>query len=529
MMVQRGPRGYRGLLLAGCVALAATMAVLAGSAFGQSAKRGTLTMTATADITLDPPNAPGETDLTVLHNVYQTLVGYDFAKSKVVPELAQRWKLNADGSVYRFFLNPKAKFASGNPVTADDVKYSFDRVVAFPTSAQGFQVAPYLTANSVKVINPLTVEITIKTASPAFLAALTGTAASILDSKVVKSHESGGDQARPWLASNTAGSGPFVVTDWVKDSHITLTRNAKYWGPRPQLQSVVIQYVSSEPQAVSLLRGGDIDAATSVLPSDVKSLKKAGYNVVTGQGLFTYYLSMNELPGAPFAKTEVRQAVRYALDYNGLINKVLGGEAVRAGGVVGKGLLGYQANLNNQYKTNLAKAKSLLAKAGYPSGFKTELYYQSDAPVLGVSADTLAAKIQSDLARVGIDITLKGEPSATVFPQYRSGQLPFVFWYFGPTYPDPDVIMSPHGDWNTQATTRVHFNDPTVTDLIVKARTTVKPSERAKLYAKAQQLVAANGPYAFLFRPLAVTVVRKGVTFPWIPIWTVDLSKASAS
>jgi peptide/nickel transport system substrate-binding protein len=516
-------------LLASCATLVVIASVAATGAVGGSSTGGTLRMSETPDITLDPPNAPGETDILVLHSVYQTLVGYSFAKAASVPELAQKWTINPDGTVYTFFLNPKARFASGNPVTAGDVTYSLNRVYQFTTAAQGYQIAPFLTGDNVDAVNAHTVRITLKSPSPAFLAALSGTAASILDSKVVKTHESGNDQGKAWLASHTAGSGPFVVTQWTKDSNITLTRNSKYWGPKPSLNSVIIQYVQSEPQAVSLLKGGDLDAVTSVLPSDVTALKKSGYKVVTGESLFNYYLSMNLLPNSPFKSPKVRAAVRYAVDYNGLINKLFGGDAVQIGGVIGKGLLGYDPKLNTMYKTDIAKAKSLLSQAGYPSGFQTDLYYQSDSPVLGVPADTLAAKIQSDLAKVGIQITLRGEPSATVFPQYKSGQLPFVLWFFGPTYPDPDVIMSPHGDWNTQATTRVHYNSARVSLLIQKARVTVNTKKRRAMYMQAQEIVAAEGPYAFLFRPLAVTVVRKNVTFPWIPIWTVDLSKAAVN
>lgn len=516
------------VITAGALAAAAMVAVGGASATSHSSS-GTLRMSATADITMDPPNAPGETDLMVLHSVYQTLVGYDFKKSAVVPQVATRWKASGGGRVYTFYLNRRARFASGNRLTAVDVKYSLDRVVAYTTAAQGYQIAPFLRPDSVKVVDAHTVQIKLAKPAPAFLAALTGTAASILDSKVVKAHGSNGDMGKAWLATHAAGSGPFVLSEWVRNSHIILTRNSRYWGQRPQLNRVVIQYVESEPQAVSLLKGGDLDAASSILPKDVKSLTKAGFTTSGGPDVNVYYLSMNILPDSPFRSVQVRQAVSYAVDYNGLINQLLGGDAVRAGGVINKGLLGYHPALNTKFKTDLEKARSLLAKGGYPDGFKTELYYQNDSPVLGVSADTLAAKLQFDLARVGIDVTLRGQPSATVFPQYRAGELPFVFWYFSPTYPDPDVIMSPHGDANTQATTRVHYNDKTVTNLILRARVTPDPAVRKRLYFRAQELVASRGPYTFLFRPLRLYVVRKGATLPYIPIWSVDLARASAN
>jgi peptide/nickel transport system substrate-binding protein len=474
---------------------------------------------------MDPPNAASLTDLSVLHSVYDTLARYDFAKAEPVPSLAQRWTVSNDGLVYTFFLNPKARFASGNPVTAADVQYSLNRVFAFKTAAQGFQITPYLTGGNVQVVNTSTVRITLTSPAPAFLTALSGHASSILDSAVVKSHENGDDLARPWLAENTAGSGPFVVSRWVKDSNLLMTRNPKYWGPRPSLDAVSLQYIQSPSQAVSLLRGGDLDVIPSVLPTEAKSLKAAGFKVITGQRLQNYYLTLPLMQGSPFANPKVRKAVRYAIDYNGLINTLFDGNAVQIGGVIGKGMLGYDETLNTKYKQDLKTARALLAAAGYAQGFSTDLYYQSDAAVLGVPEDSIAAKIASDLGRVGIKITLRGEPSATVFPKYRARQLPMVYWNFGPSYPDPDAIMTPHGDWNAQATTRTYWNSRRVTDLISRARVERDTRKRKALYVLAQRIVAAEGPYAFLFRPKEITVTRKGVKFPWIPIWMVEFDK----
>ncbi len=188
-------------------------------------------------------------------------------------------------------------------------------------------------------------------------------------------------------------------------------------------------------------------------------------------------------------------------------------------------MLGYDAKLDTQYKQNLTTARNLLTQGGYPQGFSIDMYYQSDGAVLGVPEDSTAAKIASDLARVGIKVTLRGEPSATVFPKYRARQLPMVYWNFGPSYPDPDAIMTPHGDWNAQATTRTYWNSRRVTDLITRARQELNLKKRRALYIQAQEIVAAEGPYAFLFRPKDITVARKGVKFPWIPIWMVEFDK----
>jgi peptide/nickel transport system substrate-binding protein len=502
-------------------------ALFAASAVGRPSAGGTLRVAVAPDLSMDPPNAASLTDLTVLHTIYQTLVNYDWSKGTVTPGLAQKWTVSKDGLVYTFNLNPKARFSSGNPVLAADVVYSLNRVFKFTTAAQGFQIAPYLTGKNVTASAPRTVRITLTAPAPAFLTALTGHASSILDSKVVQSHESGDDLARPWLAENTAGSGPYVLSRWAKDSNLLMTRNTKYWGPRPSLDAVLLQYVQSPSQAISMLRGGDLDVIPGVLPAEAATLKKQGYKLITGQRLNNFYLTLPLMPNSPFVKPKVRTAVRYAIDYKGIINGVYKGYAVQVNGVIAKGMLGYDEKLNSMYKQDLPKARTLLAEAGYPNGFSIDMYYQSDVQVLGVPEDTMAAKIQADLARVGIKITLHGEPSATVFPKYRARQLPMVYWNFGPSYPDPDAIMYPHGNWNAQATTRTYWRSNRVSLMIDKARLEPDVKKRAALYKQASRIVAVEGPYAFLFRPKEITVARKGVKFPWIPIWTVEFDKAA--
>lgn len=503
-------------------------ALFAATASGRSSAGGTLRVAmASPDLSMDPPNAASTTDLAVLHTIYETLVNYDWKQGAVAPGLAQKWQVSQDGKTYTFNLNPKAKFASGNPVLAADVVYSLNRVFQFTSAAQGFQIRPYLTGSNVVATGPRTVTITLPTTAPALLIALTGHASSILDSKVVRTHESGNDLARPWLAENAAGSGPFVLSRWVKDSNLLMTRNTNYWGPRPSLNAVLLQYVQSPSQALSLLRGGDIDVVPSILPAEAASLKRAGYQITTGERLQNFYLTLPLMPDSPFVKPKVRTAVRYAIDYNGIINGVYHGYAVKIGGVITKGMPGYDESLNNLYRQDLPKAKALLARAGYPNGFSIDMYYQSDVQVNGVPDDTMAAKIQADLARVGIKITLRGEPSATVFPKYRARQLPMVYWNFGASYPDPDAIMYPHGNWNAQATTRTYWRSNRISLLIDRARLEVDPKKRAALYKQASRVVAVEGPYAFLFRPQEIVASRKGVQFPWIPIWMVEFDKAS--
>jgi peptide/nickel transport system substrate-binding protein len=477
-------------------------------------------------LSLDPPNESGIMGIGVLHNVYETLVSYDFGSASVQPGLAKTWEVSDDGRTYTFQLDPAAKFADGGAVTSADVKFSLERVVAWPEAVQGFQISPSLTGATIETPDPATVRIVLAKPIGAFLAALTGTAASIVSQKQVTAAGSGVEAQRAWLKNNTAGSGPYTLDKWEPNGFLTLKRNEHYRGGAARYQSVQIQFIKESAQQAAALRQGDLDVGLDILPQQAEELRDAGgFDLSEGTDLSTYYLAMN-MKVAPFDKPQVREAVKYAIDYDGIINGLLSGRAVKAGGVIPEGLVGYDAALNDKYTRDVAKARSLLAEAGLANGFTFDMYLATDTVKgLGVPTSTLASKLQADLKEVGINANLRSQDVNTLFPTYRSGKLPSILWYFGPTYPDPDPIVSPHGDWNTQATTRVNFNNPTITSRIQQARVMVDPDERAGVYQAVGQEVAQNGPYAFMFRPRGSAVVRSGVEgFAWTPIWTIDLS-----
>lgn len=475
-------------------------------------------------LTLDPPNESGIGGIGVLHNVYQTLVGYDFSAAKVIPELATSWKISPDAKTYVFTLDSRAKFANGDPVTAADVKFSLDRVANWPEAVQGYQLAG-LAGSKIAATNATTLTIQLANPSVVLLSALSGTAASVINQKQVEAAGSSVEAQRAWLKEHTAGSGRYVLSEWTPGNSIVLGRNDNFWQGTPQYKSVQIQQISESSQEVASLQQGDIDVAFDATPQQRTQLTSAGF---TSQGAVdpaTYYLAMNEKI-KPFDNPDVRAAVKYAIDYDGIIKGLLGGQAVRAGGVIAQGLPGYDPSLDTAITTDVAKAKSLLAQAGYSNGFSFDFYAATDSVKgLGVPTKTLATKLQSDLAAVGIKANIKVQDINTLFPAYKAGTLPALVWYFGPTYPDTDPIVSPHGNWATQATTRVGFHDPKLSAQIVAARTIIDPAARAAAYTAIGKTISAEGPYAFMFRPKGAAITGKNVKgVSWTPVWTLQLS-----
>ena len=475
-------------------------------------------------LTLDPPNESAIGGIGVLHNVYQTLVGYDFSAAKAVPELASSWTISSDAKTYTFKLDSRAKFANGDPVTASDVVWSLDRVTSWSAAVQGYQLAG-LAGGKVTATDPETVTISLAKPSVVLLSALSGTAASVIDQKQVeKAAGSSVDAQRAWLKEHTAGSGRYTVSQWTPGNSIVLARNDNFWDGTPEYKSVQIQQISESSQEVSQLQQGDLDVALDTTPQQKQQLSSSGFVTQGSEDPATYYVAMNESI-KPFDNPLVREAVKYAIDYEGIINGLFGGQAVKAGGIIASSLLGYDPSLNDLYTTDPAKAKSLLTQAGYPHGFTMDLYAATDTVKdLGVPTKTLATKLQSDLGAVGIKVNLKIEDINTLFPQYQKGNLPALVWYFGPTYPDPDPIVSPHGALDTAATKRVAFNDPALSNQIIAARTMTDTAARKAAYVAIGKTISEDGPYAFMFRPKGSAVLRKGTSgFTWVPIWSFEL------
>ena len=481
-----------------------------------------------AILSLDPPNEASTQGLSVVYNLYERLVDYDFAAARVVPSLASEWSVSPDGLTYTFTIDSDAVFSSGNKVTAEDARWSLQRIVDWPEAVQGFQVRGFLNEATITAVNDSTLRIVLANPSAAFLTALVGHASSIIDSKIAIANEVDGDLAKAWLAQNVAGSGAFVLDEWQRDEFYTLSRNPNYWREVPtNIDAVQVRFITEASQQESLLRSGDVDVIFDAQADVITQLEAEGFVPSGGADVFTYYVAVNQTI-KPFDDIRVRQALRYAIDYQGIIDGLLDGRAVKAGSVLADGLSGASPVDAEKYPYDPAKARQLLADAGLASGFSSTLHLAGLAVRgLGVPNELVATKIQSDLAAVGINVALEIEDIGSLFARYREGSLPLTFWFFGPGVPDSDAIMTPHGDWNAQPTTRVGFNNPQVTELIQSARVELDVARRASLYRQAAEIVNEESPYLFLFRPENNPVATSDVQLFYSPIWAVKLNQTT--
>ena len=486
----------------------------------------TLTIDSNIDdlITLDPGVVYEYSGILTVHNVYQTLVTFVGADLQTIkPALADTWETKDAGDHWEltFHLHPGNKFASGNPITADDVVYSFNRVIAINGSpAFLFTDDAGLTADSVKAVDPMTVQINLpKTASPAaFLAILTNTVASVVDSKVVQTHETNGDHGSAWLLDHSAGSGAYVVDHWTKDVEVLLTANPNFNGPKPGFQSILLRHVPESANQLTELQKGDADLALNLTPEQIATLSGDAKSL-KGSDLRLFYVGMN-VAQKPLDNVAVREALRMAVDYNGIIKDLLSGNAEKVQTIIPDPMFGY--NNDAPFQQDVAGAKALLQKAGV-SNVKLELTIPDGAAPGGVQWSDLGAKLQSDWAQIGVTVDIKQVTFAELLSSYRAQKLQLALLYWGPDYADPDTNVTPFTSYAAKVIAwRNSWDDPIAAKAHDAALMT-DPTARLAAYKVITEYVLHSGPYVVLYQPASLFGIRSDIKgFAWNPMGFAD-------
>jgi len=471
--------------------------------------------------TMDPGHFYEFTSNAMATNCYDTLVtfkGTDTAHPQ--PDLATSYTISSDAKVFTFHLRHGVRFSTGNPLTANDVVFSYRRL-EYLGDNPAFLIAA---ATDIRALDTYTVRITLGAPDVSFLAALADNNFGVLDSKVVKAH--GGDdstqaakrdKATSFLDAQSVGTGAFQLTNWTRNVQIVLTRNPYYWGQRAPMDKIVFQNQSDSATQRLLIQRGQVDVAEGIDLQGAQSLRNTpSVQVVTGNTLDLLYLAMTTSANIskPLADKRVRQAVRYAIDYSGILNGLLHGIGTRPNSMIPVGMLGNSTSTNNSLliQQNLTKARALLKAAGYSNGFSLKLSYDTKPSTFdGVLFEPLVNKVQNDLARIGIKVTLDPQVDAVLLPAYRAQKLQMLLYNWGVDFPDPNDYAGPFSPGGGPAKRMYYTNDKNLTSIVTKADSISDSTQRAALYRTVQQTWLDESPWVGLVQPQNIIVLGKNV------------------
>jgi peptide/nickel transport system substrate-binding protein len=498
-------------------------------ASGQPAGNKTLIMALDqSDVrTLDPGREFEFGAAFVCLNVYDTLVAHKSPKelNTFVPVLATEWKVSPDGKEYTFKLRPGVKHASGNPFTADDVKFSLTRLKNLKGNP-GWMMDPL---KEVVVVDPATVKTVLNEPFGDWFAVLSGPNSAIMDSKLAMEHGASDsatadkdDKAEEWLNQNSAGSGPFILKGWQKNNVITMERNPNYWKGPAKIAKIEARDVPSPATQKLQVENGDIDVALNITPDLTANMRSnKNVKVLLGQSLDNMYMGVTADASLhpALAKKEVRQALRHAVDRAGII-KLTNGRAVIGPAVFPIGVLGLETQadadkINPKYDLKLAK--DLLAKAGVPNGFKFPLKYGTGPSPAGITYESVAQKVQSDLKKIGVEVQLVPQEFSVMLTQYRAkGEVAVI------SYNQPDYIGA--SDFTGQMilhtwAPRLRWDDPKAKEMTKKADADLDPKRRSAMYKEVLAYMVENGPYVNLVQGKSEVVVRPNIeNYEYLPL-----------
>jgi len=449
----------------------------------------------------------------VIQNMYDRLVAYNGSSTDLVPSLATKWDVSKDGKTYTFYLRKGVKFHDGTEVTAKDVKYSFDRMLKI-NKGPAWIYTQDLDANSVKVIDDYTVQITLTHAYAPFLYTIAYVGGSIMNSALVEAHATNGDMGQAWLQNHDAGSGPYELSQWVPNVQVVLKEFDAYWKgwDGNHVSTVIIKPVTEVSDQKMMLQSGDIDIAGGIDLDQIPSMEgKTGITIFKGPSLGITYIGFN--CQKPYTDNPlIRRAFSYAFDYAGVLQGVLKGNAMQLQGPVPQGLWSHDDNLFT-YPTDLKKAKELMAQAGYPDGgFTLTFAYYTGSDI----NRRLGLAMQAALQELGVTLKIQGYTHAAFYQQVTNGwqNAPDVFaWGWVPDYADPDdyvFSMFDTASWGTPGNA-TYYSNPVLDKALAAAQVATDHQKRVEYYMQAQSIIVSDAPWIFVYQQERLLAMRSWV------------------
>lgn len=443
---------------------------------------------------LDPHKVPAHASVRIYTKIYDSLIKTD-KDMNYVPNLAESWT-TPDDTTYVFKLRENVKFHNGRAMTAEDVKYSFERIMNPDTAS--IAKSYFKDVKEINVLDEYTIEFKLEKPYAPFLSYMASSYAVVVCKEVV---EENGD-----LMQVACGTGPFILEEWVPDNHITLKKNPDYFiEGEPSIEKVVYNTMTDEASRLAALRTGKIHI-TTLSPQSLPLVKKnPDIQIKSYQSNNYTFLGFN-MNIEPFNNQKVRQAMSLAINRDEIAKTVFNGDAVITGPVptaLGKWAL--DVSTNPLYTQDVEKAKALLAEAGYPEGFEMEI------TALGGYADIVgtAQVIQQQLEAIGIKSTIKQLELGQYVDAWKTTDHQVMAGRNGSGL-DPDRALNFF--FNTEGSANVWgFSDEEYDNLTNQGKVTIDEVKRAEIYMNAQERLIELSPNLFFNSPKNYYFARKEI------------------
>lgn len=484
------------LLLVFVMISAAVMSGCGSKASTNSSKKGN-TLVVGIDMSpsgLDPQKATAASSIRIISQLYDGLLKYD-NKMELVGALAESWE-QPNATTYIFHLRKGVKFHNGREMTADDVKYSFDRIKDPKTAA--IAKSTFKKVKSVDVVDKYTVKVTMDKPYAPFLSKLTEASTSIVCKEVVEKNGN--------LQQVECGTGPFTLKEMVQDSYIKLAKNPDYFiKGEPKVDGITYSIMKDESSRLAAIRTGQINI-TKLSAQTVELAKKdKNLKVISIPANLYSYLGFN-MTIKPFNDIKVRQAISLAIDRDAIGKTVYNGDAV-VSGPVPPTLPKWTIDVTQEkmYKTDINAAKKLLAEAGYPKGFATEITVDSSYS----DYIAMAQKMQQQLAQVGITAKIKQLEEGQYVDAWLNKKHQMMVGGNG-AGTDPDRSLGFF--FSTTGTANVWgYSNSAFDKLIEEGQTETNESKRVAIYDQAQKMLINDCPNIFIDVPKDYYVTTSNV------------------
>jgi peptide/nickel transport system substrate-binding protein len=432
--------------------------------------------------TMNPHGSDADANMSYMANFFEGLLQRKGPEGTLAPALAVRWE-RLDELTWKFYLRKGVKFHNGNPFTAADVKFSFERL-GNPEVSEFINTGKTIAA----VETPDDFTVVIKTKEPIPWFANNMHQIFIMDKESTESRDPGEVGIKP------IGTGAYKLVEWVKGSYVRMEANADYWEGSPPIQKVEVRPITESSTRFAALASGQAELMSGV-PVELydKILKNPKLDVVSRPARRSIFLALGNKPGSPMNDVRVRKAMYMAINEDEIIEKVMRGHAAPAAQVPDPPTIGYNGNIK-RLSYDVGMAKKLMKEAGYESGFEVTLSGPNDRYV---QDEKIAEAVAKYLAKIGVKAKLDVKPKSIFFPQVAKGELEFylIGWFdgtfdMGRTY--FKLAHSRNEEKGFGGLNGADYGDPELDKLLESTADIVDPQERGKVLQQLNKMAMVD-------------------------------------